>query len=207
MKVCPTCNQRFDTVDWHCPGCGAKPESILGFPAFAPALSAADQGFKCEYFDQLARLEAENFWFRARNRLIIWALQRYFPEVKKILEIGCGTGFVLSGISEAFPHVDLFGSELFSAGLVHAANRTPEARFFQMDGRAIPYENEFDVIGAFDILEHIPEDQLVLNQMFAAVRAGGGLSLLFRNISLCGARLTNTLVTNAVMLLATCVKR
>lgn len=175
MKVCPTCRASFDSAKWQCPDCGTQPESILGFPAFAPALSKSNRGFKSEYFEELALLEEKNFWFQARNRLIVWALRQYFQESEKLLEIGCGTGYVLSGINKAFPQMDLYGSEIFSAGLVHAARRTPDAGFFQMDGRAIPYRNEFDVIGAFDILEHIVEDQSVLHQMHGAVKTGGGI--------------------------------
>jgi SAM-dependent methyltransferase len=46
-----------------------------------------------------------------------------------------------------------------------------------MDARRIPFENEFDVIGAFDVLEHIKEDEEVLHQIYQAVRPGGGLIL------------------------------
>ncbi len=41
----------------------------------------------------------------------------------------------------------------------------------------MPFENEFDVVGAFDVLEHIAEDEVVLDEMFRAVRPGGGVIL------------------------------
>ena len=46
-----------------------------------------------------------------------------------------------------------------------------------MDARRIPFEDEFDVIGAFDVLEHIKEDEQVLVQMHRAVKSGGGIML------------------------------
>ena len=46
-----------------------------------------------------------------------------------------------------------------------------------MDARQIPFEREFDVVGAFDVLEHIAEDELVLSEMFKATRPGGGILL------------------------------
>ena len=42
------------------------------------------------------------------------------------------------------------------------------AEFMQMDAREIPFVDEFDAIGAFDVLEHIDEDETVLEQMFRA---------------------------------------
>jgi SAM-dependent methyltransferase len=44
-----------------------------------------------------------------------------------------------------------------------------------MDARRIPFREEFDVIGAFDVLEHIKEDEDVLTQMYQATRSGGGI--------------------------------
>src|SRR6185295_8396039 len=133
------------------------------------------EGFEAEYFLKLSNLEPASFWFRSRNRLLIWALQKYFPGAASFMEIGCGTGFVLSGISEAIPELALSGSEVFSAGLALAAERLPGVELFQMDVRHIPFRDEFDVIGAFDVLEHVKEDEEVLSQIYQATRKGGGI--------------------------------
>ena len=44
-----------------------------------------------------------------------------------------------------------------------------------MDARCILFECEFDVVGTFDVLEHLVEDERALAQMFNAARPGGGL--------------------------------
>ena len=176
MRICKWCNKLFVAATWECPHCGGQPESRGGFPLFAPEF-ASDAGFKDAYFHELVGLEASNFWFRARNKIILWALQRYFSGAANFLEVGCGTGFVLSGVAAAQPALKLSGSEISSAGLAHAASRVPEAELFQMDARAIPFADEFDVIGAFDVLEHITEDEAVLSQMHRAARSGGGIML------------------------------
>lgn len=135
MKKCFSCGVNYISTNKSCNACAWHPEVIDGFPAYAPALTQEGGGFKTTYFDKLARLEAGHFWFRARNRLIIWALEKYFPEFKSFLEIGCGTGYVLSGIADAFPQVRLQGAELFAAGLAFAAARQPAIDFMQMDAR------------------------------------------------------------------------
>jgi SAM-dependent methyltransferase len=138
-------------------------------------LAAQSEGFEPEYFENLAKLEAQSFWFRSRNQLLIWALQKYFPDAQSFMEVGCGTGFVLSGIREALPRLSLCGSEVFSAGLSFAAERLSGVELFQMDARQIPFQQEFDVIGAFDVLEHVKEDEEVLAQMYQATRRRGGI--------------------------------
>jgi SAM-dependent methyltransferase len=177
MKLCSSCDKAFDRGNWQCPQCSYEPKKIQGHLAFAPELATESEGFEAEYFSRLAKLEAGNFWFRSRNRLLIWAMLRYFPQAGNFLEIGCGTGFVLSGIKEAFPKLSLSGSEIFSEGLNFAAERLPGVELLQMDARRIPFHEEFDVIGAFDVLEHVKEDAEVLTQMHHATRKGGGILL------------------------------
>ena len=46
-----------------------------------------------------------------------------------------------------------------------------------MDVRQIPFVTEFDAIGAFDVIEHIEEDDVVLQQIYRALKLGGLLLL------------------------------
>jgi SAM-dependent methyltransferase len=133
------------------------------------------EGFDPAGFAELAAIEPGSFWFETRNELIVWALGRYFPGASAMLEVGCGTGFVLGGVARARPHMRLIGSELFAEGLAYAKERAPGAELIQMDARRIPYDAELDVVGAFDVLEHIDEDEEVLGQMRRALRPGGGI--------------------------------
>jgi SAM-dependent methyltransferase len=150
---------------------------VSGYAAFAPELAADDEGFEPAFFAELAGLEAQNFWFRARNRLLTWALERYFGHANSLLEIGCGTGFVLSGIAAARPHLRLCASEIHASALRHAAARVPDAELLQLDARRIPFAEEFDVVGAFDVIEHVEDDAAVLREMHRAAVPGGGLLL------------------------------
>jgi len=175
VRLCTQCGKSFDSQGRTCPFCQHEPQSLAGHLAFAPELAEHNEGFEAKYFGNLVELEAGNFWFRSRNQLIVWALRKYFPEARHFLEIGCGTGFVLSGIRRAFPTLELCGSEVFSAGLSFAAQRLPGVELFQMDARRIPFREEFDLIGAFDVLEHIREDEEVLSQMYQATSKNGGI--------------------------------
>ncbi|HQT27635.1 MAG TPA: hypothetical protein PLK99_13760, partial [Burkholderiales bacterium] len=131
MKLCPECGKEAE--GWECPSCGWKVETIEGFPAFAPSFAIENEGFKAGYFSELASLEEKNFWFRARNRLIIDAMKRHFPDASKCMEVGCGTGYVLSGIRRAFPGMKLSGSEIYASGLEFASRRAAGVELIQMD--------------------------------------------------------------------------
>lgn len=177
MRICLKCSQAFDAAHWCCPVCDWQPPIVDGFSALAPEFALDGGGFSSYFFAKLARLEAGSFWFRGRNKTIIWALQRYFPKIENFLEVGCGTGFVLSGIAAARDNLHLTGSEIFSRGLGFAAARVPAAELMQMDARCIPFVSEFDAIGIFDVLEHIVEDEAVLLEIAQALRPAGGFLL------------------------------
>ena len=178
MKRCLSCGFEFNAPEWRCPECRWRPTLTSGTPTFAPNHTDHRAGFLPSSFAPLAELEEKYFWFRARNALLIWALKKYGLNVRSFMEVGCGTGFVLKGIAAAFPSVRLVGSEIFPEGLVFAAARVGErAEFLQMDARQIPYTAEFDGIGAFDVIEHIEEDEAVLQQMHRALRPRGLLLL------------------------------
>ena len=177
MKICVSCHKRFDSQGWQCPACHAKPEMLDGFYSFAPSLAENNDGFNVSEFAKLAPLEAQNFWFRSRNKLIVWVLSQYFSTISSFLEIGCGTGYVLSGIERAFPGLRLSASDIYVSGLQFAKSRVERSGLFQMDARDMPFESEFDVIGAFDVLEHIADDEKVLSEMNRAVKPGGGIVL------------------------------
>jgi SAM-dependent methyltransferase len=177
MRCCLLCGECFSHQEWRCPHCDFKPPEYDGIVRFVEDPVGESVGFKPEYFAKLAQVEEKYFWFRARNRLIQWALRTYFPAMRSLLEIGCGTGFVLAGLREVGEQFRLTGSEIFSSGLLFARARLPDVDLYQMDARQIPFRDEFDVVGAFDVLEHIAEDETVLRQMFKAIRPGGGLLL------------------------------
>ncbi|MGO4153370.1 class I SAM-dependent methyltransferase [Cupriavidus sp. YAF13] len=175
MIACPQCSGLYSSTDSGCPVCHFSPQMVNGFPAWAADLCMAGGGFKAEYFGTLVRLEEGNFWFQSRNKLIEWALKKYFSGLESFLEVGCGTGFVLSSVSRAFPEAHLVGSEIFADGLALAASRLKTADFVQMDARRVPYVDEFDVVAAFDVIEHIEEDETVLENLHRAIKPGGGL--------------------------------
>jgi SAM-dependent methyltransferase len=175
MKCCLRCARRFDGGGWQCPACGSRPAVTDGCPSFAPALAEGNVGYDRSTFERLVGFEDAHFWFTARNRLLLWALGRFFAGAGSFLEVGCGTGYVLRGVRRAFPGWRLTGSEIYTRGLEFARRRLPDVELIQADARRLPFDREFDVVGAFDVLEHVAEDETVLGQMFQAVRPGGGI--------------------------------
>ncbi len=147
---------------------------IDGFRCYSPTLALGSDDYPIDLYDRLYRLEAGHFWFRARNRIILRMLRSYLANQMRprLLEIGCGTGFVLQQLA-AENQYQLVGLESHIAGLRHARARLPSVEFVQGDARELPYDSEFDAVGAFDVIEHILEDETVLASIQRTLKPGG----------------------------------
>lgn len=151
-----------------------EPVVIDGFRCYAPALALGSEDYPVDLYERFCRLEEKHFWFRARNRIILRVFRRHFARQARprVLEIGCGTGYVLQGLASE-NHYELTGLEAHIAGLRYARSRLPAVDFVQADARKLPYESAFDAVGAFDVIEHIVEDDAVLASVRRALKPGG----------------------------------
>ena len=113
------------------------------------------------------RAEHQNFWFRSRNRIIRKLIARLSSGKPSFdfLEIGCGTGYVLKGLT-GLPNLKLEGAEIFLEGLKYTRNRVPGIDVMQLDATNMPFQSHYDAIGAFDVIEHIEQDELVMRQVW-----------------------------------------
>jgi len=152
------------------------PATVQGFPSFAPDFANLHPDFPPDLFPGLAEAESKSFWFQGRNRIIQWLFDRFLgPAAKDVLEVGCGTGFVLQGLASRFPSYRLTGAEVYSAGLQFAQERVPQGHFCQLDATDMPFTGLFDAVGCFDVLEHIPDDEAALRGISQALKSNGYL--------------------------------
>lgn len=124
--------------------------------------------YETEFHNELPYLEKNNFWFSSRNKRIAYIFDKYVCNFNNILEIGCGTGYVLEMLSKKFPNKKITGGEFFDSGLNQANNRLKNFKntsLIKLDARNMNFKEKFDVICAFDVIEHIKEEDKVLNQI------------------------------------------
>jgi SAM-dependent methyltransferase len=183
QRSCPACAAREAVrsdepmwpAGWCCQACGHVIAQSSGIPLLAPELADTISGFDPVSFAALADIEASHFWFVARNELMVGLSDRHFPEARRFLEIGCGNGIVLSALKASRQWERLVGSDLHPTGLAQARARMLQGvEFVQMNALVIPAVAAFDLIGAFDIVEHVADDEGVLRAIHRALRPGGG---------------------------------
>jgi SAM-dependent methyltransferase len=174
MKICLNCHDEIEGNIWICRACNWEPLNVNGVRHFAPHIAGTIESYDPEWYAELASLEANNFWFTARNQLIQWLAKSYLQQAETYLEVGCGTGFVLKMIGETFPDWKMHATEVQPKGIEFAKQRVSKnVTFFQMDACAIPFRQEFDVVGAFDVIEHIQEDTKAISEIYASLKPNG----------------------------------
>lgn len=174
MTRCLLCAAALPPHDWYCPHCAWQPPLRDGI-VFLLDGDAPSEGFTSSQIHDVGAIDPGHFWIAARNGLILWALRRYVPSAHALLEVGCGTGHVLGAIARARPDLTLTGAEVSLAGLTHTARAAPTATLLCADIRHLPFEDEFDVACAFDVLEHIPDHGHALRTVVRAVKPGGAV--------------------------------
>ncbi len=143
------------------------------------ANEAGEKGFDPEFFRLLFEVEDRHFWFRSRNRIVAALVKRLTSELTtgfQVLEVGCGTGNVLRVLCRACPNGTVVGMDLFAEGLAYAQKRTCAA-LVQGDIYHPPFASRFEIIGLFDVLEHLSDDMQVLWDIKGMLRDNGVLVL------------------------------
>jgi SAM-dependent methyltransferase len=124
-------------------------------------------------YQQMAELDDRHWWYCARRKVLAELIRREArpPANAAILEIGCGTGHNLAMLAE-FGHVD--GLELDDEARALSEKRlgrkVMSAPLPELAG--VP-EGHYDLIGAFDVVEHIEDDAAALASIATKLKAGG----------------------------------
>ena len=95
------------------------------------------------------------------QHLSAYAFTRPFARGKRVLEIGFGDGFGLTYLGETAR--EAVGIDLAAGNIPRAQAKypRPNLRFLHMEGTKLGFPDaSFDVIGSFQVIEHIPEPQL-----------------------------------------------
>lgn len=112
-------------------------------------------------YKDMIEQEKNHWWFKARREIIEQELQKLnLPANAKILEIGCGVGGNLE-LLQKFGNVQAMELDDFSLDYIKKELNIDVKKGFLPNN--FPYNESFDLICMFDVLEHIKEDMLSLD--------------------------------------------
>jgi SAM-dependent methyltransferase len=150
-----------------------EPRRVIdGIACYTKEVPESHEDYHAVSLDNLYAAENRHFWFITRRERILTTVSRYLSSGCRFLEIGAGTGFIARALQTAGYKVAV--GEIHLSGLRYARDKGI-MECYQFDLFDPPFENEFDAIGMFDVLEHLKDDEYALRQASKMLVPGGKL--------------------------------
>src|ERR1700754_4006597 len=114
---------------------------------------------QADYYKEYYELERTNWWFTARKQILRDQLIRLFPRQKnlKILNVGAALGASTILLQEFGEVVSIE----YSKDCCDFVNQNLGLHFIHGSITELPFENNsFDLVCAFDVVEHVQDDLL-----------------------------------------------
>jgi ubiquinone/menaquinone biosynthesis C-methylase UbiE len=127
-----------------------------------------------EEYERMYTLEDTYWWFQGRMRMIETILKAYMkkkPRSGRVLDVGCGTGLMLNRMKRWNP----VGMDLSKQSMKFCKHRGIKNL---MIGNVleIPLKNQsMDLVLALDLIEHVENDQGMIQELSRVTRPGGYL--------------------------------
>lgn len=170
LFVCPDCKSQME--EFYCPRCQSRFSLTDGIPVLLP---------RHEKFHGAANIGGVYDDIYARH-CDVWSNQGRTPEfiayfaallksvsTGKVLEIGCGEGFLLAAINAS----EKTAVDISSEALRKARSRT-RAEFAVALAERLPFPDcSFDMIVSVGVMEHFLDDQEATREIWRVLRNGG----------------------------------
>ncbi len=103
-------------------------------------------------------------------RRYIDTIQAYVSTEKTFLDVGCGTGIVVDYLAQEGYKAS--GVEISDSSLIIAQKKC--GTYLKYDGSTLPFlDNDFDMVGSFNVLEHVENVSRFLTESIRVTKPGG----------------------------------
>jgi SAM-dependent methyltransferase len=129
-----------------------------------------------DYAKQYARLYRQHWWWRSREKAVVQTIRRLtdLPDQSRILDVGCGDALSLPMLSSLSKQAEAWGIEIDKNTLI-PGNPLHSRIYDRPLGDPLYEKMRFDLITALDVVEHIEDDQSVVDHMMQMLVPGGTL--------------------------------
>jgi SAM-dependent methyltransferase len=128
-------------------------------------------------YSHMADLDQRHWWYLGRRRILEKLIAHYAcpPDGGKILEVGCGTGHNLAMLMR-FGDVDAVELDESVRAIAESrlGRQVMAGRLPELDDVA---DSTYDLIAAFDVIEHIAEADAAMASIARKLRPGGKLAI------------------------------
>lgn len=128
-----------------------------------------------EYYKQYYHFERNHWWFLIRNKIILNKVKKLVKSDNiTILNVGAATGRT----SELLSEIGLVTSVEYDNDCCEFLKNELNIDAIQSSITQLPFkDNEFDMVCALDVIEHVEDDQTAVNELLRVCKHGGNILL------------------------------
>ncbi len=116
----------------------------------------------------------QKIWHTGKLRAILDIIEISGVKPKKILDVGCASGWFLSKLAEKYPHFSLVGVDIYKPAIQYGRKVYKNLDLVLADGHKLPFKNNsFDLITCTEVLEHVVEPDKVLEEIKRVLKPNG----------------------------------
>lgn len=129
-------------------------------------------GMRRDLYQDLYEQETQFWWLVGKRKVVNSLMERYLTKGtnKFIVDVGCGTGAMLKEL-QSYGHVA--GIDYYPEAL-NLCRKRGIKELYLADMSKLPFKDEtVDVITALDVVEHVKDDEGVINEFARVLKPGG----------------------------------
>jgi SAM-dependent methyltransferase len=121
-------------------------------------------------YEDMYRLERKHWWFRARREILDSLIESKLPAGSSVLDVGCGTGFILERLRDRYDVHGLDDAEI-AVKFCHDKGLT----FVEQGilGEVRLSRKHYDLVTLLDVIEHVDDDVGLLRAAKDVLSPGG----------------------------------
>lgn len=159
MRLCPNCRSELRNQSVECVNCSWIPQECEGVPIFLSKADQDDRSFidYVKNYDDLSKADLKeeivDGAYLANQAAKLMSYLNGTPN--SILEVGVGQGFLLRKLSQSYPESKITAVDISIPFLRYVNSKVEDIECMVANAENLPFKDEFDLVVASDILEHV----------------------------------------------------